>query len=123
MGSSLLEDQRGGHQDVTDNEGVGVLDLPGYLKASRQERGTTAGTEGERTGGQVGTLEVTKIIARRQAAMVEGIRRGHRVTFDVRPESGGTKAHLELVQAGVGGGQAPPSRENLDWIATERADF
>ena len=68
-------------------------------------------------------MEVTKIIARRQAAMVEGIRRGHRVTFDVRPESGGTKAHLELVQAGVGGGQAPPSRENLDWIATERADF
>ena len=47
---SLLGAQRGDHQDAAYNEGVGVLDIPGDLVASKQASVTTTGAEGERMG-------------------------------------------------------------------------
>ena len=64
--SSLIGSQRVDRQDVKANKGVGVLDLPGDLAASRQASGTTWGTSGERTGVQESMLEVPEIFAGQQ---------------------------------------------------------
>ena len=102
-GSILLGSQRGSHQDSADNKGAGVLDLPGDLAASGQAIGTTSGTVGNSTGGQASTSEVTGIFAGQQITTDQVSGRGHRVTFGVRPKSGGMEAHHELVQEGVRG--------------------
>ena len=57
-GSKLLGAQRGCHKYAAANEVTGVLNIPGDLADSVQANDTTAGTEGERTGGQEGTSEV-----------------------------------------------------------------
>ena len=62
-GSIISGDQRGGYQYAAANEGAGVLDIPGDLEASGQAISTTAGTEGEYTGGQAGTSGVPEIVA------------------------------------------------------------
>ena len=56
---------------------MGVLDLQGDLTVSGQANSTTAGTEGERMGGQTGMTGVPEIVLRKHTVTVKGFRRGH----------------------------------------------
>ena len=76
-GSSFIGAQSGFHQDVAENEFMGVLDLPGDHADSGQASGTTEGIEGENMGGQAGTSEVPDIFLGQQTSTGEVSRRFH----------------------------------------------